>query len=144
MKQVTLKLVLPLTFILFFLFTKRWCVSVEDAPNTHLSGFPFPYSGNAWGSSMSVQYFILEFFIDLAVYFAIVFAVTYTVYHYIIPRPPHKVIFFSLYIIATIFFVMVVLWISATDSFFYLYRDFEIKTINVEYLFFGQRSPDCF
>ena len=143
MKKVTLKLVLPLTIILFFCVTKWWCVAV-DAPNTPLSGFPFPYTGKAWGSSMSFQYFLFEFLVDLAVYFAIVFAVTYLVYSYIIPQQPHRVIFFSLYIVATLFVTMGILTISATDSFFYLYREFEIKTINTEYLFIGQVPPDCF
>jgi hypothetical protein len=143
MKKVTLQLVLPLTIILFFSVTKWWCVAV-DAPNTLLSGFPFPYTGEAWGSSMSFQYFFFEFLIDLAVYFAMVFTATYFVYRYLVPRPPHKVIFFSLYIIATLFVTMGILMISATDSFFYFYREFEIKTINTEYLFIGQRPPDCF
>ncbi len=68
-KKLIWRLVLPLTIILFGTITKWWYVLPEDAPDSMLTGFPFAYAGDGWWTSMSVQIFAVEFFVDFVVYY---------------------------------------------------------------------------
>ncbi|MEO6151454.1 MAG: hypothetical protein ABIP28_14890 [Mucilaginibacter sp.] len=144
MKHLTIKLVLPLTVILFALLTKWWCVKVDDAPNTILQGFPLPFTGPAWGSSMSFQYFLLEFLIDFGVYFLFVFTITYLIHRFLIHKKPHNMICICLFIVAGLCVCLQGLMIYSCDSFFYLHREFSINVINVGYIFLGEKPPNCY
>jgi hypothetical protein len=75
MKQLTWKLVLPLTIISFGTVTKWWDVKVDDYGET-LKGFPFPFVCPGWHTSLSLQIFVLELIVDVFVYFAFWFSVT--------------------------------------------------------------------
>ena len=79
MKQLTWKLVLPLTIITFGTVTKGWDVIVDDYSET-LKGFPFPFVSPGWHTSLSLQIFILELLTDIFVYFALWFSVTLIVF----------------------------------------------------------------
>jgi len=77
-KQLTWKLILPLTVISFATCNKWWYVFPVDAPDTMLTGFPFRYVGPDWHTSMSLQIFIMEFAIDILVYFTFWFMIRRT------------------------------------------------------------------
>lgn len=79
MKQLTLKLVIPLTFISFVVYTKWWYTLPVDAPDTMFYGFPLIYYGDGWASSMTTQIFLLEFFVDLLVYFTFWFVLVFLI-----------------------------------------------------------------
>ena len=68
MKKELFKLIIPVSIISFIVFTKWWYVSVVDTPNSIMIGFPLAYSCNAWHTSMSQQFFLLEFIFDFLVY----------------------------------------------------------------------------
>jgi hypothetical protein len=70
-KDLVKKLVLPLTFISFALWTKWWMVYALpiDAPDIIMVGFPLTYAGDGWHTSLSLQIFFLELLIDLLTYF---------------------------------------------------------------------------
>ena len=68
-KQLAWRLTLPLTIISFGLFTKWWYVLPVDAPDTMMAGFPFPFIGDGWFTSMSVQIFLIELCADFIIYF---------------------------------------------------------------------------
>lgn len=58
MKQLTLKLIIPLTVISFAIFTKWWYALPADAPDTMFHGFPFPFVCEGWHSSMTLQFLL--------------------------------------------------------------------------------------
>jgi hypothetical protein len=66
-RQLTLKLIIPITIISFAFFTKWWYALPVDAPDTMYWGFPFAYIGDGWGSSMTLQIFLIEFISDLLI-----------------------------------------------------------------------------
>lgn len=78
-KQLTLRLVFPLTIICFGIFTKWWYVLPEDAPDTMMIGFPFAFVGDGWFTSMSLQIFVLEFFADFISYFLLLVLVVFLI-----------------------------------------------------------------
>ena len=143
MKSLTWKLILPLAVILFFSFSRWVCAKVVDAPNSILQGFPLPYTCPGWGSSMSIQFFVAEFVIDLLVYFFFFFIAIYLVNRFICRVRVHKVAVITLYIIAGFALSLQVLMYSI-DTTFYLHRSFDIKIIQSTYGFFWQNRPDCF
>jgi hypothetical protein len=71
MKQLTLKLILPLSVISFATLTKWWYALPVDAPGTFFTGFPFPFVCDGWHTSMSLQIFVTEFFVDFLAYLLI-------------------------------------------------------------------------
>ena len=68
-KQLTWRLILPLTIISFGTFTKWWYVLPGDAPDTMMVGFPLAFAGDGWFTSMSLQIFLIEFIVDFIIYF---------------------------------------------------------------------------
>jgi len=143
MKKLTLHLVLPLAIISLFALTKWTCAQVVDAPNSVLQGFPFYYTCPGWGSSMSSQFFVMEFVIDLLVYFSFFFIVAYLIHRFLFSIKLHKAVPITLYIVAGLILSLQVL-IYTTETTFYLHRWFDIKVIESTYGFFGQNHPDCF
>jgi hypothetical protein len=143
MKQLILKLALPLTVISFFVFTKSICAKVVDAPNSVLQGFPLPYTCPGWGSSMTWQFFVLEFVIDFGIYFLFISIIFYLMDRYILRLKPYKTISITLYAIAGLILCFQIL-IYSRDTTFYLHRWFSIEVIESTYNFFWHRSPDCF
>src|SRR5260370_3532353 len=142
MKQLTLKLVLPLTVISFFVFTKWTCAQVNDAPNSLMQGFPLPYTCPGWGSSMTSQFFVSEFVIDFLIYFLSFFIIFYLIDRFIAHIKPHKAVTITIYIIAGLILCLQIL-IYTTETTFYLHSWFNIKVIQSGYAFFVQYHPHC-
>lgn len=129
MKQLIWKVVLPLTIISFFFWTKWWYVSVDDAPNILMFGFPLIYLGEGWHTSMSLQIFIIEFFIDFFVYFLFWMLIVFCVNNYLIKIKLPKLITVLL-ISISVLIVLFSLWIASMPEHIYkLKRDFEIDKI---------------
>jgi hypothetical protein len=143
MKRLNLKLVLSLTIILFFALTKWRCAKVVDAPNSLLQGFPLAYTCTGWGSSMSWQFFMLEFAIDFAVYFLFFSIMFYLIDRFILRIKLYKTMLIMLYIIAGLILCFQAL-IYSRDTAFYLHRSFNINVIESRYVFFWQYYSGCY
>ena len=70
MKQLTLKLAVALSIISMFLLTKWWFALPIDGPDKLYWGFPFAFMGEGFHTSMSYQFFLIEFIANFAVYFS--------------------------------------------------------------------------
>lgn len=81
LKQLIWKLILPLTIVSFTTLTKWWYVLPVDAPDTMMIGFPFAFVADGWFTSMSLQIFLVEFTIDLAIYFLFWFMLIFMIRH---------------------------------------------------------------
>lgn len=68
MKKQLLKLVLPLSILLFFGVSKWWYAFPVDGPDTMYKGFPLVYVGEGWHTSGSIQFFLVEFIADFLIY----------------------------------------------------------------------------
>lgn len=69
LKKITWQIIIPLTIISFGTITKWWYVLPVDAPDTMMIGFPFAFVGDGWFTSMSLQFFVIEFITDFIIYF---------------------------------------------------------------------------
>ncbi len=146
MKQLILKVILPLTIISFGLFTKWWYTLPVDAPDTMLSGFPLPYVGDGWHTSMSLQFFIFEFTIDLLTYFLICYMVVCLANQYLIKTRPGKIITRTLWSIAGIFILIAGLVLNDSNHLYYVKRPFEMEIMETGYKFIWQQveQPDFY
>lgn len=146
MKLLIFKLILPLTVISFATITKWWYALPVDAPDTLYSGFPFPFVGDGWYTSMSLQIFILELFVDFFIYFLFWFSVVFCVNKYLIKIRTYKIVTIGLWTIS----VLIILGASYIASFpehtFHFKRPYEMEIMETGYKFFWQHTerPDYY
>jgi len=79
MKQLNIKLALAISIISMFLLTKWWFALPVDGPDKLYWGFPFAFMGEGFHTSMSYQFFIIEFISNFVVYFSFWVALILTV-----------------------------------------------------------------
>lgn len=144
MKQLTWKIILPLTQISFVTFTKWWYALPVDAPDTLLWGFPFIFVGEAWHTSMSLQFFLLELFADVAIYFLFWFIVVFCVNQFLRKIKPHKILVLVLWILSAFVISVETIIVRNSDSIFYLKNPFEMELMDTGYVFIWQQMerPD--
>ena len=144
MKTLTLKLVLPLTIILFFVINKWWYVDVIDGTDEIMYGFPLIYTCDAFHTSLASQYFVLEYILDLLVYFLIIWTIVYALYKWFNLKSISKSVFYGLlFICIPIAFTQIVMFVVLDNTFDWI-RDFDIiyKTSGVD-LFFKFKERPC-
>lgn len=134
MKQLTWKLVLPLTIISFTLFTKWWNVIIDDYTET-LKGFPLPFVCPGWHTSLSLQIFIVELIVDLFAYFLFWFLAILMIVKFVRPFHIPKPVTISLLVVSGLFaFAMIILAVNP-DNIYTTSRPFEMKIIETGYRF---------
>jgi hypothetical protein len=136
-----LQLVMPITILLFALFTKWWNVLPVDAPYTVYRGFPFPYAGRAWHTSGALQIFVLEFIADLLVYFLFVFCFVLFVNSLFKKRKPHKMLTITLWSLSLVVLSIGLLIGANKDNLFYLKRPYEMKIKKTGFEFWWDKNP---
>lgn len=144
MKQLTIKIVIPLTIISFLTFTKWWFTLPVDSPDTMFSGFPLPFVCDGWHTSMSLYFFITELIIDLMVYFTFWFGVIFCIDHFLTKIRPHKILVIILYFLALPHLAVATLIICLPENNFYFKRDFDMEIMETGYKFYLQSTeqPD--
>ncbi|MDN5201008.1 hypothetical protein QQ008_06540 [Fulvivirgaceae bacterium BMA10] len=144
MKQLTWKLVLPLTVISFATFTKWWYVLPVDAPDTMMAGFPMAYLSEGWHTSMSLQIFVVEFLIDLLTYFMFWFLLVFCINRLLIKIRIHKILTILLLTLTGLIMIGTTIIFSMPEHVYKSTRDFEITVLETGYKFFWQKTerPD--
>jgi hypothetical protein len=148
MKDLSWKLVLPLTLISFVLWTKWWMVYAlpVDAPDIIMVGFPLTYAGDGWHTSLSLQIFFLELFVDLFVYFLFWFVVLLIIDRFVVKIQINRIVtFFTLTITGVILFGLMRIGANSTNL-YYVKRPYDIEVLESGYKFIwdGNPRPDNF
>jgi len=141
MKQLTWKIVIPLTVISFTVFTKWWYVLIIDAPDTMMFGFPLPYVCNGWHTSLSLQIFVAELMTDLLTYFSIWFIAVFIVHKFVMEIRAHKVVTVLLWSVAGLFSAGLILMASNPDNIFYFKKPFDIEIVKTGYKLIWSENP---
>ena len=143
MKQLTWKLVLPLTIISFTIFTKWWHVQADDYQEI-LRGFPLPFVCPGWHTSLSLQIFVLELVIDIFAYFvfwsSMAFIVTKTAKSFRM----HKAVTITLLTTAGLCTIALILLAINSDNIYTATRpfDIEVKETGYRFIWQDQTRPD--
>jgi hypothetical protein len=146
MKQLIWKLILPLTVISFGTITKWWYTLPVDAPDTLYSGFPFPFAGAGWHSSMSLQIFVLELIVDFLIYFLLWFAIVFSINKYLTKIKTYKIVTIGLWTISVIIILGASYIASFPEHIFYFKRPYEMEIMETGYKFIWQKTerPDYY
>ncbi|GEP52727.1 hypothetical protein FNO01nite_33990 [Flavobacterium noncentrifugens] len=140
MKQLAWKLVLPLTLLSFVVFRKWWYVFPDDAPDSMMAGFPFPYVCDGWFTSMSNQFFVVELTIDLLIYFTFWFLLILTINRFFVKIIIPKYLIVASLIVSTLILFSFVLIGSMRENVFDVYRDFDMEIKETGYNFIWQNT----
>jgi hypothetical protein len=135
LKQLTGRLIFPLSVILFGTITKWWWVLPVDAPDTMMFGFPLPFICEGWHTSMSLQFFMLESLFDLLVYFSATFLLVFLVDRFLLKIQVPGWLTRIVWIFATILFSIGVFIASNPDHIFTIKRDWKSKVAETGFKF---------
>jgi len=135
MKQLLVKLIVPLTIISFATVTKWWYALPVDAPETLFSGFPLPFVCEGWHTSLSLQIFVLELMLDFFVYLLFWFTILYGIHRFGVKINPPKILTIVLWTLTGFILCAVSLIASNSNHIFYLKRPFAIEVMETGYKF---------
>jgi hypothetical protein len=135
MKQLIIKLVLPLAIIAFALVTKWWYVLPDDAPDSMLLGFPLAFVGDGWFTSMSLQIFVVEFIIDYLCYFLLCFSIVFIVNKYIIKIKITKILVSTIWSLAILLVCAWLMIFCVTEKQFKVTRDWKMQVLDGGFTF---------
>jgi hypothetical protein len=138
MKRLTFELTLPLTIISFATITKWWYTLPDDAPDTLFSGFPFPFIGDGWHTSMSYQIFVFEMIVDFIIYFLFWFMLVFFVSRYLTKIRIHKIVSFGLWTISGVIILGASYIANFPEHIFYFKRTYDMEIMETGYKFFWQ------
>jgi len=146
MKYLIFKIVLPLTIISFAVVNKWWYALPIDGPDTLYYGFPLPFVGAGWHTSMSLQFFTIEFIADFLIYFSFWLLLTYLINRFIVTIKLHK-FFTSLLLTISIIIALISVLIAAdSNNIYYSKRPYEMEIMDSGYKFIWQEMehPDYY
>lgn len=144
MKQLTWKLILPFTVISFGTITKWWYALPVDAPDTLYSGFPFPFVGDGWHTSMSLKIFVLELFADFLIYFLFWFTVIFCVNKFWTKIKTNKIVTIGLWTISGLIIIGASYIASFPEHIFYTKRPYDMEIMETGFKFVWEHTdrPD--
>lgn len=141
MKELMLKITLPLTIISFTIFTKWWYVLPVDAPHTLMVGFPLVCISDGWHTSGSLQIFVTELIVDFLIYFGCWFVVSWGIHRLVANFKTHKIIIRLLWGIASLILLGTVIIGSMPVHIYKVKRDFNMEVLTTGYSFIWEDRP---
>lgn len=129
MKQLIVRLIMPVTIISFWSIGKWWYALPEDAPDTMYTGFPFIYSGPGWHTSLSYQIFVAELIIDFLTYFVFWFLVAFSITRFKREFKVAKITAIGLWATAFILPINQTFLLIVSDNLYYLKRPYPIQIL---------------
>lgn len=139
MKTLLFNRILPLTILSFAAVTKWWHTLPVDSPDTMYRGFPFPFVGEGWHTSMSLQIFVLELLVDFLIYFLFWFLVVVGVHYLVVKINPYKPLTIVLWVISGLVLLGATYLASFPEHIFYAKRPYDMKVLKTGYTFSWQQ-----
>ena len=141
MKRLILRLILPLSFIFFLLFTKWWLAETEFGQQ-YLYGFPLPYTCTCVGDVDCSQYFLVPLILDWLCYFLPLLMVAWLIRRYR-PAHIHNSIGVILWMINVVLYTPLIAQKNINgNTEYYSKREFKIfKVAETGYLFIWEHNP---
>lgn len=131
--ELLIKRIVPFTIISFVLITKKWYTLPIDAPETVFAGFPLPYVCNGWHTSLSLQFFVLNFLVDFLVYFLFWFLVFWGINTYSKHFKLYRGLTYTIWSIASLIVVGAGIAICTGNNVFFVNQPYEYQLIYSEF-----------
>lgn len=139
--SVFLKFILPWSVISFALITKWWHAIPLDGPDKLFWGFPFPFMGEGFHTSMSLQIFVLEMLADFLIYLLFWTLVFWKISPERLMGKWYNFSWKSLWTMAMVMVTGFILLVSVSDPVFRIRRPYPIKIMNTGYKWLWKRTP---
>ncbi len=139
-KRLIINFVLPISILLFGTITKWQYVAVIDGPNEFIYGFPFSFICSGWHTSMSLQIFVLELFMDFSLYFIICLALTIFFDRYLKQMAIPKIVKYFFYCSTLCALIIFAIVLSNSENIIKLKKDFDYEVIKCGYKFIWQKD----
>lgn len=130
MKLLIVKYIIPLTIILFITVTKWWYVLVIDGTDEMMCGFPLIYICRGFHTSLSHQFFAIEFTIDFLCYFIVTGVMVFVLNKFFNLVKAHKFISKTLWGLASILIILSCFVLLNNNNRFHLKRPFDVKVMD--------------
>ena len=141
MKQGTIKLTLPLTIISMFLITKWWFALPIDGPDKLYWGFPLAFMGEGFHTSMSLQFFVLEFLADFMVYYTVVLLLVLAFTKLYPTFQPPKIFTTTVWVLTFILLIGFSFIVTTSNPIFKIKRNYDWRVMATGHVFIFQATP---
>lgn len=124
-----------------FLVTKWWFALPIDGPDKLYWGFPFPFLGQGFHTSMSFQFFLFEFIANIIVYFLVWIGLLYLISKKYAIAKASKFLLKTVWIMALVLTLGFSILVSTSNPVFLLKRDYNWKILQTGFVFIWQDTP---
>jgi hypothetical protein len=112
-----------------------------DAPDIIMVGFPLAYAGDGWHTSMSLQIFFLELFVDLVVYFLFWFAVIWIVDRFVVRIKINRTVTIVLLAVTGLISLGLIKIGADSTNVYFVKRPYDIDVLASGYKFIWDGNP---
>jgi hypothetical protein len=141
MKQLNIKVALALSLISMFLLTKWWFALPVDGPDNIYWGFPFACMGKGFHTSMSYQFFIIEFIANFAAYFSFWVIVSLSINKWIPNFKMPSIVSNTILTLALLLCIGFGAVITTSNPIFHFKRLYEWQILETGAVFIWQDTP---
>lgn len=140
-QRAIVKLVLPCTILSMFMVTKWWYALPVDGPDKMYWGFPFAFMGEGFHTSMSLQFFILEFLADFVVYYTIILLLDLAFTKWFPTIQIRKTFTKTVWALTLILLVGFGFIVTTSNPVFQAKRNYDWRVMTTGYVFIWQATP---
>jgi hypothetical protein len=141
MKQRTIKLAAALSLISMFMVTKWWFALPVDGPDKLYWGFPFAFMGEGFHTSMSYQFFIIEFIANFVVYFSFWVILNLSVNKWLPNFKLPSLVFKIIWSLALLLCIGFGGLLSISNPVFHIKRPYDWKILQTGSVFIWETTP---
>lgn len=141
MKQLNIKVALAMSLISMFLLTKWWFALPVDGPDKLYWGFPFAFMGEGFHTSMSYQFFILEFIANFAAYFSFWVILSLSINKWIPNFKIPSIVSKTILTLALLLFIGFGALISISNPIFHFKRPYDWEILQTGNVFIWENKP---
>ncbi|MBL7765216.1 MAG: hypothetical protein JNJ58_03930 [Chitinophagaceae bacterium] len=141
MKINRYSIIFPFTILSMFFVTKWWFALPVDGPDKLYWGFPFAFMGEGFHTSMSFQFFMVEFLADFVIYL-LVWTMLFLILFKRIPNfKLHPKLSKLIWSLSLVFLMGFGGYVSISNPVFHAKRNYNWKVLKTGYIFLWQTTP---
>lgn len=124
-----------------FIITKWWYTLPVDGTDKLYWGFPLAFMGEGFHTSMSLQFFVLEFLVDFLIYFTIVLLLVLAFRKWIPALQIFNIITKTIWVLTLILLIGFGYIVTTSNPIFKLKRNYDWKVLQTGSIFIWQKTP---
>lgn len=124
-----------------FIITKWWYAIPVDGPDKLYWGFPLAFMGEGFHTSMSLQFYVLEFLADFVVYFTVIFWLVVAFTKWYPTFKISKIVAKTIWALTLIFLFGFSFIVTTSNPIFKIKRDYDWKVLETGSVYIWQKTP---